>query len=213
MTTLLLIRHGESVANHRRIFAGHLDADLHENGLRQAQATAEFIAENYKVDKIYASDLKRAFKTAQALGNVLNLEVIPNKNLREIFAGEWDGKSFERLLVDYKESYTMWRTHIGFAVADGGESVRQLADRILTALTEIARENEGKTVAIATHATPIRAMQSLLQTGGLSEMENIPWASNASVTVLQYDKGNWKLLAASLDAHLQAIKTDLPANV
>lgn len=213
MTTLLLIRHGESQANHQRIFAGHLDADLHENGLLQAGATARYIADNYKVDKIYASDLKRAYKTAQALAQVLDMEVIADKNLREIAAGEWDGKTFEELLTVYKESYTMWRTHIGFAVADGGESVRQLADRIMAALTQIAEENDGKTVAIATHATPIRAMQSLLRTGGLAEMENIPWPTNASVTVLRYDQGNWELIAASLDAHLEKIKTGLPANV
>lgn len=213
MTTLLLIRHGESQANHQRIFAGHLDADLHENGLRQAKETAKFIAQNYQVDKIYASDLKRAYKTAQALADVLDMDITPDKNLREINAAQWDGKPFDELLVTYKESYTMWRTHIGFAAADGGESVRQLADRIMAALTRIAQENEGKTVAVATHATPIRAMQSLVQTGGLEEMENIPWASNASVTVLQYEQDTWKLIAASLDEHLQAIKTELPRGV
>ena len=213
MTTLLLIRHGESVANHQRIFAGHLDVDLYENGLRQAKETAKFIAENYKVDKIYASDLQRAFKTARALGDMLGLEVHPDKDLREINAVQWDGHTFDDLLITYKESYTLWRTHIGFAACDGGESTRQLADRIMAALTRIAQENAGKTVAVATHATPIRAMQSLVQTGGLEQMENIPWASNASVTVLQYDEGNWKLIAASLDEHLQHIKTELPKSL
>ena len=213
MTTLLLIRHGESQANHQRIFAGHLDVDLYENGFRQAEATAKFIAENYKVDKIYASDLKRAFNTAQALADVLNMPITADRNLREINAPQWDGHTFDDLFVTYKESFTQWRTHIGFAACDGGESTRQLADRIMTALTKIAQENDGSTVAIATHATPIRAMQSLLQTGGLEEMENIPWASNASVTVLQYDRGVWKLVAASVDDHLQEMRTTLPGKV
>lgn len=207
MTTLLLIRHGESIANHERFFAGHFDADLHENGLLQAKETAKFIAENYKVDKIYASDLKRAFKTAKALADLLDMDIIPDKNLREINAGKWDGRKFEDLLEEYKESYILWRTHIGFAACDGGESVRQLADRAMAVFTKIAEENDGKTVAVATHATPIRAMQSLLQTGTLEQMENIPWPTNASVTVLRYDRGKWQLVAASLDDHLEGIKT------
>lgn len=213
MTTLLLIRHGESVANHERFFAGQFDADLHENGLLQARETAKFITKNYQVDKIYASDLKRAFKTAKALADLLDMDIIPNRNLREINAGKWDGKFFDELLVTYKESYTLWRTHIGFAACDGGESVRQLGKRIMDALTQIAKENDGKTVAIATHATPIRAMQSLVQTGGLEEMENIPWPTNASVTVLRYSENNWELVMASEDAHLNEIKTKMSASV
>jgi bisphosphoglycerate-dependent phosphoglycerate mutase len=47
VTTLLLVRHGESEANRNEIFAGHFDADLENRGLMQAQKTAEYIKENY----------------------------------------------------------------------------------------------------------------------------------------------------------------------
>ena len=52
MTTLLLVRHGESEANRSGIFAGNLDADLQDRGLVQAKRSAEYIAENYKVDAV-----------------------------------------------------------------------------------------------------------------------------------------------------------------
>jgi broad specificity phosphatase PhoE len=68
-------------------------------------------------------------------------------------------------------------------------------------------------VAIATHATPIRVAQSIIQTGGLDEMENIPWVSNASVTVFEYEKGTWRIRLISEDGHLSEIKTKLPKNV
>ena len=55
-------------------------------------------------------------------------------------------------------------------------------------------------------------MQSLVETGGLDEMENIPWVSNASVNIFEYD-GNWKIVSLSLDSHLAELKTVLPKNV
>ena len=54
MTTVLLVRHGESEANRNEIFAGQLDAPLQNKGVEQAKLTAKFIKENYNVDKVYA---------------------------------------------------------------------------------------------------------------------------------------------------------------
>ena len=213
MTTLILIRHGESEANRQDFFAGQIDPDLQNKGLKQAQLTAKYISENYNVEKIYSSDLQRAYKTALCLAQILNLEVIKDQKLREINAGKWEGMKFSDLSVAYPKEYNLWLNHIGHAGCVGGETVKQLGDRIMGALTKIAEENDGKTVAIATHATPIRVAQSLIKSGNLEEMENIPWASNASVTVFEYDNNVWKIIAASKDEHLAELKTELPTNV
>ncbi len=213
MTTLILIRHGESVANRQGVFAGQIDPDLQNKGFKQAQLTAKYIADNYKIDKIYSSDLCRAYKTAMCLAEILNLEVIPEQNLREIYAGKWEGMKFDELVLAYPEAYNVWMNHIGRAECDGGESVKQLGERIMGALTKIAEENEGKTVAIATHATPIRVAQSIIESGSTDKMENIPWVSNASVTIFEYDNNVWKIIAVSKDEHLAELKTVLPTNV
>ncbi len=65
MTKLILIRHGESVANRNHIFVGHTDVELEEKGVKQAELTAQYVYENFKVDKVYASDLKRAYETGK----------------------------------------------------------------------------------------------------------------------------------------------------
>ena len=213
MTTLILIRHGQSQANHQSIFAGNFDADLHENGLKQAQKTADYIAETYKVDTVYASDLKRAYKTGKAVADRLGLDVIPNQRLREIRAGQWEGVTFDELSAQYAEDYSLWLSDIGNSGCTGGETVKQLGDRIVSAVTEIAKENDGKTVAIATHATPIRVMQCLLGGHSLDEMKNIPWVSNCSVTELHYNNGSWDFAKIGYDKHLSALRSSLPANV
>ena len=83
MTTLLLIRHGQSVANLENVFGGHLDKPLTELGLRQAQLTADFIKENFAVDAVYASDLMRAYVTGQTTAERFGLTAIPDRQLRD----------------------------------------------------------------------------------------------------------------------------------
>ena len=213
MTTLLLIRHGQSVANLERVFAGNYNAPLTELGLRQAEKTAEFIAENYKVDCVYASDLIRAFETGKTVANALKLPIIPNDGLREIRAGEWEALPFDDIVVKFPEEYKKWKEDIGNSSCPNGESVKELGERVMATLTAIAEENDGKTVVVATHATPIRASRTLIEHGNLTHMQNIPWVSNASVTELIYDNGKWSVGKVGQDSHLNDFRTNLPNNV
>ena len=94
MTTLLIVRHGQSTANPNNIFAGHFNVPLTSLGIKQAEATAAYIAAHYRVDAVYSSDLERAFRTARILADRVGLDVHPCTDLREVYAGEWEGKSF-----------------------------------------------------------------------------------------------------------------------
>ncbi len=213
MTTLLLIRHGESKANELGLYAGHGDFELSDKGHNQAKLTAEFIISQYSVDGIYASDLKRAYQTAKATADKLGMEIVKETGLREIFAGEWEGYPFNQLISDFKEDYDMWLTDIGNAICTGGESVKELKERVMRTLQQIAEKNPGKTVVIATHATPVRVAQCIAQGKELKELNEIPWASNASVTELIYTQGTWSLGKVSMDEHLSDLRTALPKNV
>ena len=210
MTRLLIIRHGNSEANTKGTFAGATDSPLTELGLRQAEATAQYIEQNYSVDVVYASDLSRAFITGKAVAERFGLPVIPTKEMREIFAGEWEGQNFDALIK--RKSFQLWKTDIGNAVCDGGESVAQLQSRIVTEVMRIARENPGKTVAIATHATPVRVLQCHCEGKTLDEMKDIPWVSNASVSEFFWDGKQLVIVKVGSDAHLEGIKTALPPN-
>ncbi len=208
MTRILLIRHGQSEANLARCFAGQIDPKLTELGMEQARLTAKFISDNYKVDKVYASDLQRAYKTAKTLGDMLGLEVIKTRGMREIDGGEWEGIKRNDLVANYPVEYGMWMNDIGNSSCPGGETMRDFSKRIMTELERIARENDGKTVVIGTHATPIRVVQGIIERGDVSKISDVPWASNASVTVIEYD-GEFKLISASLDAHLGELITTI----
>ena len=212
-TTFLLIRHGESQANKEQIFGGHYDAPLTESGLEQARITGRFIQENYKVHKVYASDLKRAYVTGSTIAEIVGAEIVPEPGLREIFGGEWEGKKYTQIQEKYEEAFRIWKTRTGRARCTGGESVSELGKRIMDTLHRIAEENPGETIVIATHATPVRVMQCLVEKGTLEEMEHTPWVSNASVTELIYKNGKWTLGKIGMDAHLSEHRTTLPDTV
>ena len=212
MTTILVIRHGQSVSNLMGIFTGHLDLALTDLGQEQARITAQYIAENFRVDKVYSSDLCRAYDTGNAVARLFNLSVQPDKRLREIYAGSWEGRTFNEL-TDHFPNYTVFRTDIGNCVTDGGETVAQLSQRVLEAFESIAKENDGKTVVIATHATPIRALQCHCEGKSLAQMKDVPWVTNASVTTVVYENSAFRLEEVCHDSHLGDIVSRFPSNV
>ena len=212
-TILIFVRHGESDANGKGMFAGHLDIALSDRGLQQAELTAHYLKENYSVDEIYSSDLQRAYHTALPIAQVYGKKIAKNTQLREIYAGQWQGLSFDELQARYSDSYGVWLTDIGNAYPLNGESVAALYERIWCEAQEIANKERGKTVVIVTHATPIRALLCRLKGMGLDQMKDTSWVSNSSLSVVHIDNGCWKLAQAGIDSHLSGLKTQFPANV
>lgn len=213
MTRLLLIRHGQSVANLEGRFAGSSDFPLTELGHKQAERTAAFVAENYAPTAVYASDLQRAYDTGLATAKTLGLPITADPALREIFAGAWEGQRFEDLYRDHFDDFTLWRQNIGLSRCTDGESVAQLAVRIRDAIHRIAAAHDGQTVVIATHATPIRTLRWLTTGTPPENMQNIPWPANASVSEFAWDGGTLTAVRMSMDDHLADLKTALPPTV
>ena len=213
MVTLILERHGQSEGNTREIFTGHTDIGLTPFGIKQVKKSAEYIVENYKVDKIYSSDLKRAVQTAEFVAEKTGLEIVKSEKLRELYAGKWEGREFYEVEKNYPEDWKIWRNDMGNARCTGGESVKELGERFISAITEIAEKSDGKTVLITTHATPIRVTQCLLGGHGLDYIKAMNWGTNASITVLKYENGKWTIVRENYDKHLGGLKTSLPTNV
>lgn len=211
-TKIYFIRHGESQANAQNVFIGHTDLDLTEKGHKQAQKTAEFL-KDVSVDKIYSSDLKRAYNTACHTSRLKGMDIEKNKNLREIFGGEWEKRTFDDLEKDYPEEYDVWLSDIGVSRCTNGESVAELQTRFVSEVEKITKENVGKTIFIFSHATPIRVLCAAWNKKNLHEIKDIPWASNASVTIAEYKNGIFSIIEYGKNDFLGDINTELPDNV
>ncbi len=202
-TKLLLVRHGQSEANTKKYFAGHLDAPLTETGRRQAEKMAEYV-KSHPVSAIYASDLSRAYDTALPIGMRLDLPVRPDTRLREICAGEWQGRGFDYLYQN--ADYNVWLTGSSSVFPSGGESIPDLFLRADAFLTDILHRHEGETVAVVTHATPIRVLKAKWLGIPISAIVSVASPPNASVTLVNCKKdGTGEILMEGENRFLGAL--------
>lgn len=211
-TKIIMIRHGYSISNNLKFFTGQSDIELTELGREQARLCGELFKGYEGVDAVYSSDLSRAYDTAAEVARALSLDVVKDKGLREIYAGEWEMMPFAEIEAKYPEEYSVWKNDIGRAHPVGGESVAEMARRVEGAVRRIALAHEGGCVVIATHATPIRAICTLAEGHLLADMGRVSWVSNASVSVFDFD-GEFKLVEKNITSHLGSLKTDLPRGV
>ena len=207
MTTVIFVRHGQSTANLDRIFAGHTDVPLTELGKKQAENTAKFL-EKSPICAIYSSDLARSMQTAEPTASLHKLPIIPNRELREIYAGEWEGRYYEELVNEYDKSFTVWRTDCGRAHPEGGESTLELGVRIYREVDRLIELHRGECFAIFTHATPIRLMRAKWEGYPPEELRNVEFCANASVSIVEYDdNGQANVLLCGYDEHQGDIAT------
>ena len=189
---LYLIRHGESQANANHFFVGHTDVDLTEKGYKQAKETAKYL-KDIPVDKIYASDLIRAYHTAEETAKLKNMPIEKNTGLRELYCGKLECLPRDELIEKHPEFMEVWCNDIKNTKCESGESVKDLYQRIVKTITEIAKNNPDKTVFIFSHATAIRCFIAYCLKG-FDEINNLPWACNASVSEVDYIDGKFNVV-------------------
>ena len=209
MTTFYFVRHGYSAGNRDKVFYGHFDGALDPKGYEQAKLVAEFFKDIH-IDAIYSSDLVRAFDTARPTAELKGIEIIPDERLREIYAGEWENKKAEELVSGiYETEYAVWKNDIAHSRCTCGESVVELRERIFDAVKDIAVKYDGKSVAVFTHATPIRVLKSSFLGEPIERINDYGWVPNASVSKVIYDCGNWNIEYYGESKHLENLVTTL----
>ncbi len=208
-TTIILIRHGESEGNKTRVFTGHTNAPLTELGQLQARLAADAL-KSIHIDRIYTSDLCRAHDTGLPVAEDHGLEIESDERLREIYGGEWESVNFDVLPQKYPEDFGLWKANIGLSRCTGGESIVELYDRVVKRVIEIAEENPGKTVCIATHATPVRAVCAYASGISAEDISKEPFPGNASISIVEYENGKLTATVKGDIAHLNGFETFLP---
>ena len=210
MTRLILVRHGQSLANANNLFAGQSDFDLSEFGHAQAACAASYLKQTEPIDRIYASDLLRAYHTATPIGKAFDLEVIKDTGLREIYAGEWESLSFPTIAESYPEEFRVWREDYSHARPVGGESTAEVYERVVPHICELAERHDGECLLLATHATVVRAFDSFARGYSKDETGKIPFSYNASFQIYEYQHGKVTIVRSNVIDHLDGMITSLP---
>lgn len=210
---IILIRHGESLSNVTQTFSGSVDVALSELGELQAQKVCEYLCNNYKFDKVYSSPLMRAYSTVKGVADKQGLEIITDDRLREICGGDFENMKLADIVVKYPKEFYMWKNNIGLFVCPNGESFADVQKRGMSVLTEIAQNNPNKTVAIGVHAGIIRTMICKIKGLSLEQMQQVPWAKNASIYELEFNDGKFTLLKEDFCDYLDGMVTEFKDSV
>ena len=166
MTTLLLVRHGETDWNAGRRWQGHTDVPLNARGRAQAAALAEELAAD-PPSAIYTSDLSRARETAEIVGTQLGVPVILEPRLREIHVGSREGLTAEE--VGDRE----W----------DGEPHAEHGVRVLAAVRDVAAAHPNGRVLVVAHGGSLRRVQE--EIGADTEV----WFDNCVLWTVAFEDG------------------------
>ncbi len=205
MVKLLIVRHGYSMTNKDKRYTGHMDVPLDAVGLLQGEAVSRYLAAHYAVDAIYSSDLCRAVETVRPLSEHLSMPIRKDARLREYFMGEWEGKAFSEVQTLFPKTHHTLKTEPWRVRYDGGESVSDVYHRVSECLDEIIKENEGKTVVIASHGGAIRQMLRYALRLPAERYSELPHVANASISEIVVEGDGMRVLRLSETEHLSEL--------
>jgi probable phosphomutase (TIGR03848 family) len=193
-TLMLLVRHGRTPTTGKVLPGRAPGLHLSEEGQSEARAVAERLSAVKKIDVIYASPLERAKETATPLAKQLGQKVVTHKGLLECEFGDWTG----RLLADlYKlpEWSAVQRYPSGFRFPNG-ESFSEMQARFVSTLGDIRAKHVGATIAIFSHADPIKAAVADAMGTHLDLFQRIT-ISTCSVTAIAYGSNGPSVLTVN----------------
>lgn len=179
---LIVARHGETDWNTQSRIQGHLDTPLSDKGLEQAHALAQRLCSE-SLAAVYASDLARASRTAQAVSVACGLELRLDPRLRERRFGLFEGATYAEAQVNWPDEWALWAQRQPWHAVPGGESTLQVRDRVVSCLSEIVVRHAGQRVLVVSHGGVIDILYRLAQ-GVAWEAPREHKIPNAAVNVL-----------------------------
>lgn len=185
---LLLVRHGETDWNRQMRFQGQTDIDLNERGIEQSEAVAQRL-QREPLQAIYSSDLRRALQTAHIIARYHNLTPMPDKELRELCYGVWEGMSREEILAsEWAELFARYLKDPLRHRPPGAEYPEQIIERSRRVLQHILSRHQEGTVCIVGHGGSLRAILCVALSAPLETFRRIR-LDNASLSIIEHRDG------------------------
>lgn len=186
MTTVYLIRHAQASGNLERIFQGRYDGTITPLGKKQLDGLAEH-CRDLGLEAIYSSPLSRAYETAQAVNRYYNLPIVTEEGLLEINGGDWEGKKWQSFPVDYPEQNRNWYEAPWDFAAPGGETMKEVYDRMRDTLLHIVSQERGKTIAVVSHGCALANLITFCQDKPVTELNWENLCDNTAISKVVFD--------------------------
>ena len=204
-TRLIAVRHGETAWNVDTRIQGQLDIGLNATGVWQAQRAGSALADE-PIGVVYASDLSRAWQTAEEIARPHGLAVQPEPRLRERAFGHFEGLSFAEIEATLPVQARLWRERDPEFEPEGGESLLAFRDRVTGVAAELAARHPGELVVLVAHGG---VMDVLYRAATRQELQAPrTWQlGNAAINRMLWTPEGFSLVGWSDTAHLA---TDTP---
>ena len=198
---IVLVRHAQSTWNREHRIQGQLDPPLSDEGRQQASLLGARLA-GRKFSGFYASDLKRAFETAEVIGKSVGIEPQPMTGLREVFLGEWEGLRTEEIADRFPEAWSSWVEEPDWDCVPGGEGAAAFDARVAAAVDEILQRHVHGDVLVVTHGGVIQI--ALHRIVGRPSRGLFPFKiQNASISTIEKRDGRMVIGGVNDIAHLE----------
>lgn len=165
--SIYLVRHAEIDKPEVKTFIGSTDLSLSARGINQAEQLKELFSK-LSIEAVYCSGLKRSRDTAGIIAEGCGKQAVAMPELNEIDLGEWEGKSFEEIKEKYPYEFEARGRDLFGYKTPGGESFREVQERVLRAFEEIVDSTTGD-IVIVTHSGVKRSIIANLE--GISIQE------------------------------------------
>jgi broad specificity phosphatase PhoE len=206
VTSIYLVRHGQTAWNREEIFRGRTDVPLDETGLKQAELAGEYLKE-VEIDAIYSSPLSRALETAEKIARFHNLKVQPLEGIIDMSFGNWEGHAHQEIKKNDSETYRRWREEPHLVRLLGGESLDDVRVRSMAALDEVIRKHPERALIIVSH----RVVNKVLICGILGLDNSHFWQISqdpTAINLIQYRNGKYILSLMNETCHLKPLREE-----
>lgn len=201
MTTLLMIRHGQTRWNRESRFRGRTDLPLDEIGVKQAQAVARRIAADHHPLVIGTSPLQSAVETADIIARPLGLSVQRLEGLVGLDFGDLAGLDPAEAEAQHACLYRAWLAAPHTVRFPNGESLMDVRERADSLLQEVADDCPSDTVVLVTHLAVAQVLLCCLlgiHNGYAARFQ----LDSGSLTICQVDPTSRRLVLANDTCHL-----------
>jgi broad specificity phosphatase PhoE len=206
MTSIYLVRHGQTAWNKEEIFRGRTDVPLNETGLKQAELAGQYF-KGMEIHAIYSSPLSRAWQTAQKIAQIQTVKVEPLEGILDMSFGDWEGHAHQEIRKMDNETYRQWVESPHLVKLPGGESLDDVRGRAMAALEEVLRKHSEKTIVLVSHRVVCKVMICAILGLDNSHFWQIAQDTTA-INLIQYKKGKYILSLMNETCHLKALKEE-----
>ena len=206
MTSIYLVRHGQTAWNKEEIFRGRTDVPLDETGLKQAELAGQYF-KGMEIHAIYSSPLSRAWQTAQKIAQIQTVKVEPLEGILDMSFGNWEGHAHQEIRKMDNETYRQWVESPHLVKLPGGESLDDVRGRAMAALEEVLRKHSEKTIVLVSHRVVCKVMICAILGLDNSHFWQIAQDTTA-INLIQYKKGKYILSLMNETCHLKALKEE-----